>query len=104
MKFYSIAELDITDPGWVPAYVQNVTPMVERFGGRYLTRSSHVDMLEGTAMPGRVIVIVEWPSREAAQSFYESDEYRPYRESRTSGAKNTLFLVPAEDVARVAKI
>ena len=47
MKCYSIAELDIVDQGWLAAYVKNVTPMAERYGGRYLTRTSRIEKLEG---------------------------------------------------------
>jgi uncharacterized protein (DUF1330 family) len=39
MKYYAIAEMDVTDPSWVADYVANVTGMVERRGGRYLSRS-----------------------------------------------------------------
>jgi uncharacterized protein (DUF1330 family) len=36
VKQYAIAQLDVTDPAWVRDYVADVTPMVERRGGRYL--------------------------------------------------------------------
>ena len=36
MKYYSVAETEITDRSWVSAYVQNVTKLVEQHGGRYL--------------------------------------------------------------------
>jgi len=28
MKYYTVAELDITDPAWVPAYVESEDPAV----------------------------------------------------------------------------
>jgi uncharacterized protein (DUF1330 family) len=34
MKHYTVAEIDITDPGWIPAYVENTTRLVEQHGGR----------------------------------------------------------------------
>ena len=41
MKYYVVGEVDITDQGWVPDYVRNVTEMVERRGGRtWLARQS----------------------------------------------------------------
>ncbi|MGI9099900.1 MAG: DUF1330 domain-containing protein [Solirubrobacteraceae bacterium] len=39
MRHYAVAELDITDPGWVAEYVAAVTPLVEARGGRYLART-----------------------------------------------------------------
>ena len=34
MKYYAVAEIEITDRGWVSAYVKNVTKLVEEYGGR----------------------------------------------------------------------
>lgn len=104
MKHYAVVEVDITDPGWVAAYVKNVTRMVEERGGRYLTRTSTVEKIEGKQKPPEIVVLLEWPSKEAAIGFYESEEYRPYRQSRLQGASNEFILVPAEDIANVARI
>ena len=102
MKYYSVAELDITDRSWVEAYVKNVTGMVERAGGRYLARTSNMQKIEGERKPPQVFLIIEWPSKEAAEAFYESEEYRPYRESRIAGAKNEFVLVAGEDSTHTA--
>ncbi|HST54518.1 MAG TPA: GNAT family N-acetyltransferase [Solirubrobacteraceae bacterium] len=104
MRYYAVAELDITDPGWVREYVAQVTPMVERRGGRYLARTAQIDKLEGERDPAQVFLIIEWPSKEAAEGFYESDEYRPYRESRKQGARNEFVLVAGDDVNELAHI
>jgi len=102
MKYYSVAEMDITDRAWVQSYVGAVTPMVERYGGRYLARTNRAEKLEGDRTPRQVFVVVEWPSREAAMTFYESEEYRSFRDSRWRGATNEFFLVPGEDVTKQA--
>lgn len=104
MKYYSVAELEITDQSWVPEYVKNVTGLVERHGGRYLARTSKVEKLEGERKVPQIFLIIEWPSKETAEAFYESPEYRPYRESRLTGAKSEFLLVAGEDMARVARI
>lgn len=104
VKYYAVAELDVTDPGWVRSYVAEVTPMVERHGGRYLTRSTGIELVEGERTPPQVLLIIEWPSKDAADRFYESDEYRPHREARRAGARNQFTLVSGEDVNGVARI
>ena len=115
MKYYAIAEIDITDPSWVRDYVANVTAIVERQGGRYLARTGKIEHIEsegegeaergeGARKPPQALVLIEWPSKEVAEAFYESDEYRPYRESRRAGASNEFFLVAGEDVNGVARI
>lgn len=104
MKYYAIAELDVTDRGWVKAYIENVTPMIARFGGRYLSRTNRIEKLEGERKVPQVIVLVEWPSKEAAETFYHSEEYRPYLESRKAGAINHFVLLPGEDINKAAPI
>lgn len=104
MKHYAVVEIDITDPGWVPEYAKNVTQLVEQRGGRYLTRTSAVEKIEGERKVPQVVVLLEWPSREAALEFYHCEEYRPYRQSRLQGARNEFILVPGEDVANLARI
>jgi uncharacterized protein (DUF1330 family) len=102
MKYYSVAHIDIRDQAWVPAYVANVTKLVERHGGRYLARTPKIERVEGEAAPPQIFLLIEWPSREAAMTFYDSDEYRPYRTSLIEGAQNELLLVAGEDVTGAA--
>lgn len=102
MKYYCVAELEITDQAWIPAYVENVTRMVERYGGKYLARTSNVEKLEGEGPSPQILLIIEWPSRETALAFYESDEYKPYLQSRRQGAKSQLILARGEDIAGAA--
>jgi uncharacterized protein (DUF1330 family) len=104
VKYYCVVEVEPTDPSWVPAYVQNVTKLVEARGGRYLARTSTLKKIEGERALPQILVILEWPSKETAMTFYESDEYRPYRTSRITGAKNEFLLVAGEDLAKVAQI
>ncbi len=104
MRYYAVAELEVTDPSWVREYVANVTGMVERRGGRYLARTAKVEQIEGERTPAQIFLMIEWPTREAADEFYESEEYRPFRESRRAGARNEFFLVAGEDINGVAQI
>jgi uncharacterized protein (DUF1330 family) len=104
MKYYFVGEVETTDQSWVPDYVKNVTGMVERWGGRYLARTPKVEKVEGARTPQGIIVTVEWPSKEIAEAFYESAEYRPYRQNRLAGAKNEFLLVAGEDVTDTAHI
>jgi uncharacterized protein (DUF1330 family) len=104
MKYYAVAEMDVTDTQWIRDYVENVTGMVERRGGRYLSRTGRIEKVEGERTPPQVIVLIEWPSKEVADEFYASDEYRPYREARGGGARNEFLLVAGEDVNGLARI
>lgn len=104
MKHYHIVELEITDQSWVAAYVQNVTKLIEQRGGRYLARTSNVQKLEGERQVPKLMVIVEWPSKEAAEAFYASEEYCSYLRNRLKGARNEAILVAGEDITKTAHI
>jgi uncharacterized protein (DUF1330 family) len=102
LKYYGIAEIDITDPAWTAEYVEKVTPLVEQRGGRYLARTTAIEQLEGERQASQLVVIIEWPSKAAAEEFYASDDYRPFRESRMKGSRSELLLVAGEDVTSAA--
>ena len=78
--------------------------MVEARGGRYLARTSKVQRIEGERTPGQLVLIIEWPSKEAAEEFYDSEEYRPYRGLRQAGARNEFLLVAGEDITNTARM
>jgi uncharacterized protein (DUF1330 family) len=79
MKYYSIAETEITDKSWVSDYVKNVTRLVEQSGGRFLARTSKIQKIEGDRKTPQILAIIEWPSKDIAEAFYQCDEYGPYR-------------------------
>lgn len=103
-KHYAIAKLTVTDPAWVPGYVREVTHMVEAQGGRYLARTTRFEQLEGDDAAPQLLLLIEWPSKHAADAFYESAEYRAHREARKAGSTGEFFLVAGEDVNGVAQI
>jgi uncharacterized protein (DUF1330 family) len=104
MKHYGVIELDVTDRAWARDYVANVTGMVERYGGRYLARTATIEHTEGERESPQLFVLIEWPSKAVADRFYESEEYRPYREARCAGSRTDIFLVAGEDMNGVARI
>lgn len=104
MKYYSLASLQLTDDKWVADYVRDVTPMVERAGGQFLSRTPRIERLEGEGTTPHVLVLIEWPSREAAEAFYRSEEYEPYIRSRVESSRSEVFLFPGHDVMKVARI
>ncbi len=104
MKYYAVAEIDLIDPSWVRTYVEHTTPLVESHGGRYLARTSNLERIEGERTPPQVFLLIEWPSREAAQAFYDSEEYRPHREARIAGSRGEFTIVAGEDSTGAAQI
>ncbi|MGE0372760.1 MAG: DUF1330 domain-containing protein [Gammaproteobacteria bacterium] len=76
MTAYLIAEHRVDDPALFEEYRRQVVPMIERYGGRYLTRGGSHEILDGDWEPTRV-VIVEFPDMQALRAWYEAPEYQP---------------------------
>lgn len=104
MKWYAVADLQIRDTGWISDYVANVTPLVEARGGRFLARTPKVRKVEGERPVPQLVLLIQWPSREVAEEFYASDDYRPYLEARRAGSDGEFVLVAGEDVTGIANV
>ena len=92
MAAYVIVQLEITDPEGFAEYREKVGPQIEKHGGRYIVRGAEVENLEGEWDPGR-LVILEFPTLEDAQRFYEAEEYQPLLALRKRTANTVLSIV-----------
>ena len=81
MAAYAVIDVDATDAAKAARYRELSGPSVERHGGRFLARGGVLDVLEGDWDPKRLVVI-EFPSADAARAWYESDDYREARAVR----------------------
>lgn len=99
MSVYLIADIKVTDDGWVPEYAANVHKLVEKHGGRYLSRSGNIETLEGERKDSTLIAILEFPSRDALDSFATDPEYAPYGRARQSGSVSNFHVIDDTDVA-----
>lgn len=94
MKVWAIATATITDASWTESYTRRVTELVERHGGRYLVRTSDVEVVEPVDQESpHVLVILEFPSRAGFFHFYHSADYQPFLEARRSGSLGQFYLV-----------
>ena len=81
MTVYLIADVKVTDDGWVPACAASVHDVVHKHGGKYLSRSGNVKTLEGKPLDTTLIALLQFPSAEAAEAFVTDPEYAPYARS-----------------------
>lgn len=93
MSTYLINHLRI--PGDVPnheglSYLEQVEATVAPYGGRWLAQGP-VDVVEG-AWPGSV-VLMEFPSRDAAKAWYNSAAYQAIAPLRIRNAISDLVLI-----------
>ena len=92
MAAYLIANLRVKDPARFAEYREQVTPMIERFGGRYLIRGGAVTAVEGDPGLQRVVVL-EFPDMAALRRFYDSPDYAPLIALRQSAADGDVAIV-----------
>ncbi|MDP5211951.1 DUF1330 domain-containing protein [Pseudoalteromonas tunicata] len=96
MKHLLIVETNITNPSWVQEYLVKVTPVLAKFSGKYLTRTSSIEILEGEEKP-QYSLVAEFPTKEDAIAFHSSEEYAPLKAARQSGSVSKFLLVPVEN-------
>jgi len=92
MAAYVIVDIEVTDPERYAAYIKAAPPTIEAYGGRYLVRGGHVDVLEGDWSPKRFVVL-EFPDAGRARAWCSSKEYAGPKALRQAGAKARMILV-----------
>ena len=92
MAAYIVAQLKVHDPATFQRYRDAVTPLVDRFGGRFRVRGGGLDVLEGD-WPLPRLVILEFQSKDAARLFYDSPEYQQILPLRQAAADGTVAIV-----------
>ncbi len=86
MAVYLIVEIRINDLATYSRYVDRVSDIVQRHGGRYLVRGGKVAPLSGDWEPERII-LVEFDTTEQVEKCFGSTEYlelAPLREQSTT--------------------
>ena len=92
MPAYGIALVDVTDPAKYQEYSKLAGPATAKYGGKFLARGAIDSVIEGSAPYNRVVV-VEFPSMEAAKAFYASPEYEQARARRKDAADFNMLIV-----------
>jgi uncharacterized protein (DUF1330 family) len=96
MVAYAIAHLhDVTINADILTYLERIDATLAPYSGRFVIHGAPVEVLEGT-WPGTV-VIIEFPSIEAAHAWYESPAYRRIISLRTDHVPSDVIVVAGVD-------
>jgi uncharacterized protein (DUF1330 family) len=96
MAAYVVVDVTRTDPERAARYSALSGPSVERHGGRFLARGGEMHVLEGDWEPERIVVI-EFPSADAAKAWYDSPDYREARSVREGAGTWRMIVVTGVD-------
>ncbi|CAG2137107.1 DUF1330 domain-containing protein [Ralstonia mannitolilytica] len=89
---YILAYVDVTDTVQYEQYKVLSTKAMQAHGAEVLVRGGKTEQLEGEWAPTRVVVL-KFPSYDAAKVFYDSEEYRAARDARAKAAKMNMIVV-----------
>ncbi|WP_371411691.1 DUF1330 domain-containing protein [Paracoccus sp. SY] len=91
-KGYWVAFADVTDPEGYKDYIAENAKAFRKYDGRFLTRGSRSEVSEGN--PRSRVVVIEFPSFDAAVACYASPEYEEAMRLRAGKAIMDLAIVP----------
>ena len=92
MAAYVMVQLQVTDPERFKEYAAQVPATLEQYGGRYVIRGGEYEVLEGD-WPQRRHVVLEFASKEAALTWYDSPEYAPLKALRFSASDGNAIII-----------
>jgi uncharacterized protein (DUF1330 family) len=89
-KGYAIAQVAIHDRDGYQQYANaNHLEIFGKFSGRILAIDDATDVIEG-GRPFHLTVLVEFPTKELARAWYDSDDYQAIVGLRHSNATSTI--------------
>ncbi len=89
---YLIANIDVHDPVQYEEYKKLSTLAMKANGAEVCIRGGRVEVMEGNWAPSRVVML-KFPSMEAARAFYNSPEYAAAIEARQGIADMRMIIV-----------
>lgn len=91
MVAYLIASIDVTDPEDYVNYASKTVALAKAAGGKFLAKGGDQEFIEGDGASRHVII--EFPSREAAIVWYNSDAYRAILPIAMRASERTMVVV-----------
>ncbi len=93
MPVYFLVNIrEVRDPDRMAEYRSRVLATVEANGGRYLVLGGPAEAVEGSWEIGTP-VLLEFPSRDAFDAWYGSDDYIPLRDMRLEATEGAALVL-----------
>jgi uncharacterized protein (DUF1330 family) len=96
MAAYVIFDVGPSDRDALKPYLERAFDTLIPYAGKVIARTSNVDVREsshGTGWKPTRILIIEFPSLDAARSWYESPEYQEILPVRLKASKDNMVIV-----------
>jgi uncharacterized protein (DUF1330 family) len=94
-KAYLFGEIEVTDPVAYAEYGKLVSDTIAAYGGKVIVRGpdNQPELVEGGPRGNQRVVVLEFPSRERLDAWYNSAEYKPARDIRFRSANSRVWLM-----------
>ena len=92
MSAYVVVQVTVHDQAKFEEYRKHVPPTLTAHGGRFIVRGGATTVVEGE-WPNPRLVVLEFPSRAAAEGWYHSPEYQKILPLRTQSSRANLVVV-----------
>ena len=90
MTSYLVANYNVTNEDGYNQYLASVGPTIMNHGGKILVAGPGSTPVEGN--PGAITVVLEFPTREALEGWYNSPEYQEIIHLRTDNSEGGLIF------------
>ena len=89
-KGYVVANIRVKDQEKFKQFSGMAGPAINKYGGKVLARGPNADRLEGDV--SGIVMMIEFESKEAANTFYYSEEYQAAKAAREA-CSDTDFMI-----------
>ena len=89
-KGYVVANIRVKDQEKFKQFSGMAGPAIKKYGGKVLARGPGADRLEGDV--SGIVMLIEFESKEAANTFYYSEEYQAAKAIRET-CSDTDFMI-----------
>ena len=90
-KGYLVANIRVNDQEKFQAFSGMATPAIKKYGGKVLARGPGAERLEGDI--SGIVMMIEFESKEAANTFYHSEEYQAAKAVREDCSETDLMII-----------
>ena len=90
-KGYVVANIRVKDQEKFQQFSGMAGPAIKKYGGKVLARGSHADRLEGDV--SGIVMMIEFESKEAADTFYYSEEYQAAKAIREACSETDFMII-----------
>jgi len=92
MPAYVVSMMTINDPETYKQYTSRTPPIVQKYGGKFLTRGEEITCVEGQDYDGRM-VILEFPSKADVEAWFADPDYQEAMTFRHAASTMNYLLL-----------